>query len=265
MMAFMTRFTLILVIITLCSFTLALPTGPFDQLQSRAPSTCNGIKDQNGKGQCNACAANPLCAFDRTTLQCIQRPTVLNANFITNPAQCLPIGNFLAMNPTPTERTAVDREFARMQDHIFVGDATDPTSGRHTRTAFRQANNDAGRCSSETRLCAFRLDKPQPKTVWDNTAGGGYTPADITDICKMTILFNKRNNFNARSTASFVVQTKFNKPICVTHIVTNTNLPSCFPNGIHPLVNPTIGSSCAGTGVAARVGVTTEVARGSAI
>ncbi|KAK7679420.1 hypothetical protein QCA50_017474 [Cerrena zonata] len=222
------------------------PVTPVAPPPAPPASKCNGIKAANGLGQCNACVATTGCTFDRTLSQCVNAPTGrLDANrFVTNADQCKTIGQGLNANPSADVKQRAQAEFERMRSHIFNGE-TDPTSGRHTFSAWTAKNKDAGRCDKSTHLCAFRLGST-PKTVWDDRSGL-YSQRDVEDMCLNAITLNIQNNNNAQSSASFAVQTKFGRTICVQHLVTKTNTPSCFPVGIHPQLSG-VGSRCTGTG-----------------
>ncbi|CAL1714854.1 unnamed protein product [Somion occarium] len=294
MHSFMKRTLFFVALTTLLTFTLALPTGFANELSARAkiggskpppppptkggknpppppppppvqtsttPSPCNGQKNSVGSGNCKTCVAiaGNACAFDRDSLQCVPRPnSALTPNLVTSAAACATLDQTSVLNPNQNVRQQAEAEFARMQNHIFNGE-TDPTSGRHTFSAWRSKNSDAGRCDSNTNLCAFRLNNKTPKTVWDDR-NGLYTVQDIKDMCITAITLNIQQN-QMRSSKSFAVQTKFGKSICVQHLVTKDNTPSCFPLGIHT-APPTLGSPCSDTGSNAINGVTTEVAAG---
>lgn len=53
-------------------------------------------------------------------------------------------------------RSQAQAEFERMRSHIFNGESN-PTSGRHTFSAWTAKNTDTGRCDTATHLCAFRV------------------------------------------------------------------------------------------------------------
>ncbi|CAL1714809.1 unnamed protein product [Somion occarium] len=237
------------------------PVAPAPAPAKPAPppaSPCNGAKDPNGNGNCQAFAIpKNACAFDRTTLKCVPRPGTLTSTLVTVPAQCATIQQTSRLTPNANVQQQAAAEFARMQNHIFNGE-TDPTSGRHTFNAWRKANSDPGRCDNETHLCAFRLNNKTPKTVWDDRAGL-YTQQDIKDMCMAAITLNIQEN-QMKSSLSFSVQTKFGKSICVEHLVTKDNTPSCFPVGIHRSTPP-LGSRCTDTG-SGKTATTVEIAQG---
>ena len=70
-------------------------------------------------------------------------------------------------------------------------------------------------------------------------------------MCLNAITLNIQQNNNAQSSANFAVQTKFGRTICVQHLVTKSNTPSCFPVGIHPVTTAKVGDRCTDTGTAA--------------
>ena len=70
-------------------------------------------------------------------------------------------------------------------------------------------------------------------------------------MCLNAITLNIQQNKNAQSSASFAVQTKFGRTICIQHLVTKANTPSCFPVGIHPLTTAKVGDRCSETGIGA--------------
>ncbi|KAK7679422.1 hypothetical protein QCA50_017476 [Cerrena zonata] len=238
----------------------AAPAKPVAKPPVKAPTTpaaakppasaCNGIKASNALGQCNACLKADGCAFDRTLSQCIQKPAtrLTDDRFVVQLEQCKTVGQGLNANPSADVKKRAQDEFNRMRAHIFNGEK-DPSSGRHTFSAWTAANKDAGRCDKATHLCAFRLNEKTPKTIWDDRSGL-YTQRDIEDMCLNAITLNIQQNSNAQSSASFVIQTKFGRSICVQHLVTKANTPSCFPVGIHPAL-ATVGSRCTETGIAA--------------
>ncbi|KAK7686445.1 hypothetical protein QCA50_010669 [Cerrena zonata] len=64
------------------------------------------------------------------------------------------------------------------------------------------------------------------------------------------------------ASANFAIRTKLGNTICVRHLVTKDNIPSCFPVGIHALPAGTIaGSSCIDTGIAVTTGTDLIAAR----
>ena len=134
------------------------------------------------------------CVFDRTLTQCVPAPsgTLNSAQFLTSVAQCKTIGQVLAvsyflptdyllsyisapsqMKPSDNLKADVQKEFDRMRDHIFQGEPGKPTSGRHTLSAWTQANRDAGLCDNQTHICAFGVcyqnpshSHPHPSQPW---------------------------------------------------------------------------------------------------
>ncbi|CAL1712068.1 unnamed protein product [Somion occarium] len=247
-MAFLKCSILVLVISALATFTVAAPVAG-----------CAAQKLANGNGNCAPCVAIATCAYDPANLQCVNKPAgALPATLIADRTRCPTLSQIAQENPSVAVRQKATAEFARMRNHIFVGEK-DPSSGRHTFTAFRAANKDAGRCDRETNLCAFKLTSTTPKTVWDDRAGK-YTQQDVQDMCTTAITLNLLHNNNAASSGAFAVQTKFGKSICVEHLVTKTNTPSCFPLGIHHATQFPVGKPCTATGNAANT-LTVEVAQ----
>ncbi|CAA7263081.1 unnamed protein product [Cyclocybe aegerita] len=117
----------------------------------------------------------------------------------------------------------VDDTFNRMRNHIFLGETRNSKSGRHLLSSFCAANRgEKGECNDESKICKFSR-----KTVWDDRPGG-YTRADVETMCKAAI----KLNLPGRSTASFFVQTRLGRPICVTHLVAKSQ-NSCFPQGVN--------------------------------
>jgi len=212
-----------------------------------AASVCNGIS------ACLACTKNTACAFNSDTLKCGAR-TSTAAPFVTNAKLCPPLKQAAQIAPEAAVAQQAKAKFAAMEKHIFVGE-TDPTSGRHTFSAWTSANKDAGRCDSESKLCAFRLNNKIPKTVFDDRAGG-FTQSDVQQMCTTAITLNIQEN-GAVKDGAFVVQTKFGKPICVQHQVAGQG--SCFPLGIHATTSK-LSSTCKTSGETAIAGKTTEIA-----
>ncbi|CAL1697190.1 unnamed protein product [Somion occarium] len=247
------RSIFVLVISALATFTVAAPVVV-------APG-CAGQKLENGNGNCTPCLGIATCAYDVANMQCVNKPGgALPATLTTDKTRCPTLSQIAQENPSVADRQKAAAEFARMKNHIFVGES-DPSSGRHTFTAFRAANKDAGRCDKETNLCAFKLTAQTPKTVWDDRAGK-YTKQDVEDICTTAITLNLLHNNKAASPGSFAVQTKFGKSICVQHFVTKSNTPSCFPLGIHHATQFPVGKPCTFTGNDANT-LTVEVPQGT--
>ncbi|KAJ7643679.1 hypothetical protein FB45DRAFT_895739 [Roridomyces roridus] len=212
-------------------------------------SVCNGITS------CLACTKNTACAFNSNTLKCAARTTTA-APFVTNSQLCPPLKQAQQIAPTESIAQQAKDKFAAMSNHIFVGEK-DPTSGRHTFSAWTAANKDAGRCDSESKLCVFRLNNAIPKTVFDDRTGG-FTKSDVQQMCTTAITLNLQSSAGgAVRDAAFVVQTKFGKPVCVQHQVAGQG--SCFPLGIHATTSK-LNSKCASSGNQPVVGKTTEIA-----
>jgi len=215
-----------------------------------AASVCNGIS------ACLACTKNSACAFNSNTLKCVAR-TSTAAPFVTSAQLCPPLKQAAQIAPAAAVAEQAKTKFAAMKNHIFLGEKTDPTSGRHTFTAWTSANKDAGRCDSESKLCAFRLNNKIPKTVFDDRAGG-FTDSDVQQMCTTAITLNIQSSAGGTlKDGAFVVQTKFGKPICVQHQVAGQG--SCFPLGIHA-TSSKLSSKCESSGEKPITGKTTEIA-----
>ncbi|KAL0945610.1 hypothetical protein HGRIS_014765 [Hohenbuehelia grisea] len=176
------------------------------------PSTCNGIKGNNA---CVACASNNACGFNPASNTCVARNTGA-PNLITDKSKCQQHG----ASGSENIKTRANEIWGRMRNHIFNGEPGGKTdSGRHTFSSYRAANKDAGRCDTQTHICAFRLKESIPKTVWDDREGW-YSEGDIETMCKTAITLNiKDTGGQARGDGAFVVQTKHGRPICVRHQV----------------------------------------------
>ncbi|KAJ6585152.1 hypothetical protein B0H19DRAFT_1320471 [Mycena capillaripes] len=215
------------------------------------PSVCNGITT------CIACTRNTACAFNSETLKCAAR-TSTAAPFVTNSQLCPPLKQAAQIAPSAAVAAQAKAKFAAMANHIFKGEK-DPTSGRHTFSAWTAANKDAGRCDSESKLCVFRLQpKATPKTVFDDRAGG-FTQSDVQQMCTTAITLNIQGSAGgALKDGAFVVQTKFGKPVCVQHQVAGQG--SCFPLGIHA-TSSKLNSKCTSSGNGANAKTTNIAAR----
>ncbi|KAJ7194196.1 hypothetical protein GGX14DRAFT_404823 [Mycena pura] len=210
-------------------------------------SVCNGIT------ACLACTKNSACAFNSNTLKCGAR-TSTAAPFVINASLCPPLKQAAQIAPAANVAQQAKAKFAAMQNHIFKGEK-DPTSGRHTFSAWTSANKDAGRCDSESKLCVFRLTAT-PKTVFDDRAGG-FTDSDVQQMCTTAITLNIQSSAGgALKDAAFVVQTKFGHPVCVQHQVAGQG--SCFPLGIHA-TSSKLNSRCESSGNQPVNGKTTEI------
>ncbi|KAL0945611.1 hypothetical protein HGRIS_014766 [Hohenbuehelia grisea] len=198
------------------------------------PSKCNGIK---GNRACVACASNNTCGFNPASNTCVARNTGA-PNLITDKSKCQQHG----ASGSENIKARANEIWERMRSHIFNGEPGGKTdSGRHTFKSYHDANKDAGRCDTQTHICAFRLRESIPKTVWDNR-NGRYNDGDIETMCKTAITLNiKDTGGQARGDGAFVVQTKYGRPICVRHQVAGSG--SCFPVGIHSRSNR-LGSPC---------------------
>ncbi|CAL1714831.1 unnamed protein product [Somion occarium] len=232
--------SLILAVLTSIATATLTPDSPIQNLTTAAnPDTrCASQRNPNGTGQCSACVAlqdtnrRNICAFDRNTLDCVARPSgALPVNLVgnENAVQCTTLQQIAIETPrfTANELQRARTEWGRMQNHVFNGEANDPTSGRHLFTTWRQRNSGPGRCDDATNLCAFNNNA---KTVW-NDCPARYTRQDVQDICTASILFNIRHNRMANSRNS-VVRSRFGRTMCIEHLVTAANTPSCFPIGI---------------------------------
>ncbi|KAL0945612.1 hypothetical protein HGRIS_014767 [Hohenbuehelia grisea] len=219
------------------------------------PSTCNGIKDGNTCVTCGMCtpsqtryhriltlrlcgapAKNTACGFNPKTNTCVDKKA--GSGLITDSTKC----QQNAASGSDSVKAQADALFNKMKSHIFNGEPGGKSdSGRHTFSSYRQANKDAGRCDTETHICAFRLKDRTPKTVWDDR-NGQYSQSDVETMCKTAITLNIQDTGGkATRDGAFVVQTKFGKPICVRHQVAGSG--SCFPVGIHSRTNK-LGSTC---------------------
>ncbi|KAJ6492634.1 hypothetical protein DFH09DRAFT_1338162 [Mycena vulgaris] len=211
-------------------------------------SVCNGIT------ACLACTKNSACAFNSNTLTCGARVSTAEP-FVTNAKLCPPLKQAAQIAPTAAEVQKAKAMFAAMQKHVLIGEK-DPKSGRHTFSARTSANKDAGRCDSESKLCAFRLNQGVPKTVFDDRAGG-FTASDVQQMCTTAITLNIQLSAGKLQTAAFVVQTKFGHPICVEHLVAEQG--SCFPLGIHATSDKLSTECSPGSGNKPIAGKTTEI------
>lgn len=228
----------------------AKPVAAKPTVAKPAASVCNGIS------ACLACTKNSACAFNSNTLKCAAR-TSTAAPFVTSAQLCPPLKQAAQIAPAAAVAEQAKTKFAAMKNHIFLGEKTDPTSGRHTFTAWTSANKDAGRCDSESKLCAFRLNNKIPKTVFDDRAGG-FTQSDVQQMCTTAITLNIQSSAGGTlKDGAFVVQTKFGKPICVQHQVAGQG--SCFPLGIHA-TSSKLNAECKTSGEAPITGKTTEIA-----
>ena len=97
-------------------------------------------------------------------------------------------------------------------------------------------------CILLNRVIAFFIANlsTQTKTVWDDRPGT-FTKQDIEDICIAAITLS-----GPTTGGQFAIQTKFGKKICVKHLATKQNTPSCFPVGIHTATEA-IGQPCKGS------------------
>ncbi|KAJ7680798.1 hypothetical protein DFH06DRAFT_1315538 [Mycena polygramma] len=161
--------------------------------------------------------------------------------------------------PSAAQAESAQNVFAAMRNHIFNGEKSNPSSGRHTSSSWTSANKDAGRCDTESKLCVFKLNNTPPKTVFDDRAGG-FTQSDIQQMCTTAITLNLKSATatGKLENGAFVVQTKFGRPICVEHLVADPG--SCFPLGIHPVRGAKLNELCGSSGNNEIKGKTTEIA-----
>ncbi|KAJ6507150.1 hypothetical protein C8R47DRAFT_1238837 [Mycena vitilis] len=162
--------------------------------------------------------------------------------------------------PTAAQTASAQKVFAATKNHIFNGETSNPSSGRHTFSSWTSANKDAGRCDPGSKLCVFKLTNTPSKTIFDDRAGG-YTQADIQQMCTTAITLNLQAAAAANgklANGAFVVQTKFGRPICVEHLVADPG--SCFPLGIHVVRGTKLNEPCKSTGNNEIKGKTTEIA-----
>lgn len=212
---------------------------------------------------CLACTKNRLCGFNPTTLKCAAISKG-GANLVTarNPQQCPPLKQQSTVDPTLKSDDVAKAQtlLTALSPHIFVGEPTSTTSGRHIFSAWRPTNRDAGRCDTTTNICAFGIPASataEPKkTVFDDRAGK-FTKADVSAMCLTAIKLNLVASKGTRD-GSFVVQTKFGRPICIRHQVAGKG--SCFPIGIHSVSGAKLGAPCTSSGQAAVTGRNEELA-----
>ncbi|CAL1714830.1 unnamed protein product [Somion occarium] len=238
----------IVVALTSMSSAALMPDWLDQFFMSLAPAAkddrCSSQKNPNGTGKCSPCVAlqdkgKYICAFDRNTLDCVSRPSgKLPDNLVgnENAAQCTTLQQISMETPrfTSTELQRARTGWNRMETHVLDGEPNDPKAGRHLFTSWRLKNNDQGNCDDDTNLCAFNGGL---KTVWNDCQAARYTRKDVQDICTGSILFNIRHNRMASSRNS-VIKSKSGKSLCIEHLVTASNTPSCFPIGFHYTTAP---------------------------
>jgi len=128
-------------------------------------------------------------------------------------------------------REKIHKTFTDLKHHIFKGEEKNPRSGRHMLKVWCAANKGSqGICNTESKLCIF----DSKKTVWDDRPGG-YTEADVTEMCKDAISENIRSGGRLHD-RTFAVKAQFGgkrqRAICVSHQVASDQ-HSCYPLGIN--------------------------------
>jgi len=117
-------------------------------------------------------------------------------------------------------------KFNKLKNHIFIGEKTSKTSGRHLNSVFLAAN--PGAKPQSTNALTKIIEYPngaEPKTVWDD-GPGGYTQLDVENMCAVAISLTLAQG---KADGSFIVQTPFGTPACIRWFDKGTG--SCFPNG----------------------------------
>jgi len=218
-----------------------IPTNDIAAARSSIDSRANNCANLQG---CSKCVANAACGFSKTAFTCSTRSGAANANQVTSNTGCPQMNQMQAVFPAVNAKTkagiitaTVSAEFARISDHIFNGERTSKTSGRHTSDAWLAANPGSVRIqpvNTATHISAFPNGKTG-KTVWESAF---YSELDIKNMCAVTIALG---NNAGKQEGAFVVQTPFGKPACIHHFKKGTG--SCFPLGT---ANPTakLGAPC---------------------
>jgi len=192
---------------------------------------------------CSNCVANAACGFSKTAFTCLTRSGAANANQVTSNTGCPQMNQMQAVFPAVNAQSKagiitapVLAEFNRISNHIFNGETTSKTSGRHTSDAWLAANPGSKRNAQNTatHISSFPNGKTG-KTVWESA---NYSVLDIKNMCAVTIALGDKAG---KKEGAFVVQTPFGQPACIHHFSKGTG--SCFPLGT---ANPTakLGAPC---------------------
>jgi len=205
-----------------------VPTHDVAAARSFIDSRANNCANLQG---CSKCVANAACGFSKTAFTCGTRSTAANANQVTANIGCAQMNQMQGVFPAVNAQSKagiitapVRTEFARISNHIFNGESTSKTSGRHTSDAWLAANPGSKRNAQNTanHISSFP-NGVTGKTVWESAS---YSNLDIMNMCAVTIVLGNKAGLKE---GAFVVQSPFNVPTCIHHFSKGTG--SCFPLG----------------------------------
>ncbi|KAK7691583.1 hypothetical protein QCA50_004982 [Cerrena zonata] len=143
--------------------------------------------------------------------------------------------------PTDAEKIQASSLMTKVAPHIFVGDAKNLFTGRHTSSLLKSTfPGVAGNCRRATGLCDFDIsgvagrkkNSPTNKTAWDDSV---WSQADISGVCTQAIALAIHNN-GLKQNSAWSVLGKTGSNICLKiNVKTKTNeVSSCFPTSINP-------------------------------
>ncbi|KDQ12157.1 hypothetical protein BOTBODRAFT_425628 [Botryobasidium botryosum FD-172 SS1] len=209
------------------SMHLSIATSNVTVVGASIEARANCAKPQG----CSNCVKTSGCAFSKIAFTCGPKSSVAKDQ-VTSNTGCPQMNQMQSVFPAVNGQSKagiitapVAAEFNRIANHIFKGETTSKTSGRHTSDAWLKANPTSKRDAEnkKSHISSFPNGKIS-KTVWESA---DYSDLDIKNMCAVAIALG---NKAGKTEGAFVVQSPYNAPVCVNHFRKNTG--SCYPVGV---------------------------------